>query len=164
VVLAAAELHRQVHPPADRDWSAMITLFLNGGIGEHSFHPSLATYVQQALKLIPKPVPALPNGDFVHGDFSFANMLFDHDRLKAVVDTEAFGTGTVAVDLLRLLPELPLAECRAVIDRATELTSPDVVTACLCHRILAGLDWASQHPHLLDRAARQARRLLTLRP
>lgn len=163
--LEAAELHRSVHPPAERDWSAMITLFLNGGIRKHRFHPAVATHARQALAMLPKPVPALPSGDFVHGDFTFFNMLFSGDSLNAIFDLEGFGTGTVAIDLIALLRNLTSADDRrAVIDRATELSGPDVVAACLCHRALATLDGAGQHPERLDDAAHQAEQLLALTP
>ncbi|SDS66634.1 phosphotransferase [Actinopolymorpha singaporensis] len=163
--LAAAELHRSVRPPADRDWSAMITAFLNGGIGEHEFHPATSAYARQALAVLPKPVPALPTGELTHGDFTFRNMLFDGDALSAVVDLEGFGTGTVAADLLALLPSLSDPDHRrVVVEHAGELTSADVVAACLCHRILAGLDWASQHVELLDDAIERAKLLLSLLP
>ncbi|GAA2760930.1 hypothetical protein F4554_005885 [Actinopolymorpha rutila] len=163
--LSAADIHRSVRPSADRDWSAMITMFLNGGIGEHQFHPATSAYARQALAVLPKPVPSLPSGDLTHGDFTFRNMLFDGDDLSAVVDLEGFGTGTVAVDLLALLPFLSDPDHRrVVVEHAVELTSADVVAACLCHRILAGLDWASQHVELLDDAVDRAELLLSLLP
>ncbi|MBE1610659.1 methyltransferase [Actinopolymorpha pittospori] len=162
-LLAAAELHREVHPPPERDWSAMVTQFLNGGISEHEFHPSLAAYTRRALALVPKPVPSLPTGDLVHGDLTFRNTLFDGSDLRAVIDLEGFGAGTVAIDLVSLLSGLTdPADQRVVLDRAVELSGPDVVAACLAHRVLAGLAWASEHPGLLPGAGERAERLLAL--
>lgn len=164
-VLAAAELHRDVHPPPERDWSAMITLFLNGGITKHSFHPELSGLARQALQLVPKPVPALPTGDFVHGDFNFRNVLVDGDDLAAVVDIEGFGTGTVAIDLVALLTTLPDPDdCRPVVERIVELCGSEVALACLAHRILAILDWASGRPQLRADAIASSTRLLALAP
>ena len=97
--VAAVDLHAAVHPPEVRDWSAMITLFLNGGIAEHRFPPQLAGLAQQALNLVPHPVPALPSGDFVHGDFTTRNMLTRDGHLNAVIDLEGFGRGTRSIDL-----------------------------------------------------------------
>lgn len=162
-LLAATEFHRQVHPPPERDWSAMVTVFLNGGIEEHEFHPSLAAYARRALALVPTPVPSLPTGDLVHGDFTFRNTLFDGPDLRAVIDLEGFGTGTVAIDLVSLLSGLTdLADRRMVLSRAVELSGPDVAAACLAHRVLAGLAWASEHPRLLPGAGEHAEGLLAL--
>lgn len=87
-----------------------------------------------------------------------------HQDLRGL-GLEGFGTGTVAIDLIALLRNLTNADDRrAVIDRATELSGPDVVAACLCHRALATLDGAGQHPERLDDAAHQAEQLLALTP
>nr|WP_269091224.1 phosphotransferase [Actinopolymorpha cephalotaxi] len=97
-------------------------------------------------------------GELPHGDFTFRNMSFDGPTLSTVVDLEGFGTGTVAVDLLALLPsQSDSDQRRLVVDRAIELTSADVVMTCLCHRILADLDQASQHVELLDDGHRTRR-------
>jgi 16S rRNA (guanine1207-N2)-methyltransferase len=164
-LLDAVSLHDAVHPPPVRDWSVMVTAFLNGGLTEASFHPTLARAAAAALALIEHPVPALPSGGLVHGDFTARNALFTGDRLTGIVDLEAFGRGTPAIDIVALLGRVSdSATARQMMRRAVELVGADVAAACLAHRVLAGLDWATTHPELLPGAAAHAERLLALAP
>lgn len=140
---AAIELQAGVRPRPERDWSAMITLFLNGGIAEHEFHPGLAGLAAQALALVPHPVPALPGTEFVHGDLTTANLLSRNGALSAVIDLEGFGRGTRTIDLTSLLASvIGTAPASAVESLArAAIAASDVATfrACLAHRVLAGL-------------------------
>ncbi|MBR7833512.1 aminoglycoside phosphotransferase family protein [Actinospica durhamensis] len=142
-VLAAVDLHAAVHPPQIRDWSAMITLFLNGGIAEHRFPAPLAGLARQALDLVSHPVPALPSGDFVHGDFSTRNLLTDDRRLSAVIDIEGFGRGTRTIDLVSLLDSGAGPEDRGttdlIVEAAIAASDEHTFRACLSHRVLASL-------------------------
>ncbi len=160
----AIELHATVQPPPERDWSAMITLFLNGGISEHRFHPEVAGLAAQALRLIPHPVPALPGGEFVHGDLTVRNVLTDNGRLAAIIDLEGFGRGTRTIDLVALLASLvgnASAEAIATIrERAVAASDVDVFRACLAHRILARLLSVTDRPTELPAVAEHARALL----
>jgi len=45
----------------------------------------------------------LPTGDLVHGDFRLNNILFGSERVAAVIDIEALGSGTRAFDYATLL-------------------------------------------------------------
>lgn len=163
-LLDAALVHAEVRPPAGRDWSAMVTSFLNGGVRDLAFHPSIAPLAERTLDLLPAPVPALAGGHFVHGDFSVENALFRGDVLHAVTDLDGFGTGTPAIDLTALAAHLDPDLQRLVIERGVELAGADAVAACLCHRVLAGLAWATEHPQLLPGAPEYAHRLLSLVP
>jgi 16S rRNA (guanine1207-N2)-methyltransferase len=164
-LLEAVALHGEVHPPATRDWSVMVTAFLNGGLTEAQFHPTLARPAAAALALIAHPVPALPTGGLVHGDFTASNSLFTGDRLTGIIDLEGFGRGTPAIDIVALLARVPdTAAARRMMRRAVELVGADVAAACLAHRVLAVLAWASEHPDLLPGAAQHAERLLALAP
>jgi hypothetical protein len=165
-VLATADLHSRVCPPPVRDWSAMVTAFLNGGIAEFEFHPDVLPHARRALALISRPVPALPGGGFVHGDFTLRNMLFHRGGLAAVVDLEGFGRGTPVIDLVSLLgaatdpADGSPAPARRIVEHAVALGGTDAFLACLAHRVLAIVSWATEHPHLLADAARRARSLL----
>ncbi|HVX43403.1 MAG TPA: aminoglycoside phosphotransferase family protein [Mycobacteriales bacterium] len=163
-LLDAASVHSQVHPAGERDWSAMVTAFLNGGVREFAFHPALEPLARRALALLPKPVPALPTGDFVHGDFSAANALFRNGTLRGIVDFDGFGRGTPAIDLVALAAHTDPGLQRMIVDRAVDLVGAEVVATCLCHRILAGLAWATEYPELLDGAVEQAAALMALIP
>jgi hypothetical protein len=161
-ILAAVERQAAVCPPEVRDWSTMIRAFLDGGVADHRFDPSVAALVGRALELVDRPLPALPTGEFVHGDFATYNLLATGGRLRGVVDVEAFGRGTRTIDLVALLAsaittgadqtvtKLIAAAAVAASDRAT-------FRACLAHRALALLltdptTGADLVPRLLARA------------
>lgn len=162
-VLAAVGLHATVHPSPIRDWSAMITLFLNGGIADHRFPPQLAGLAQRALDLVPSPVPALPTGDFVHGDLTTRNLLTRSGRLSAVIDAEGFGTGTRTIDLVSMLASTGLqdrAAAELLIEQAIAASDESVFHACLAHQVLKALLSAGDNPQQLTAAADRARGLL----
>jgi precorrin-6B methylase 2 len=163
---AAIELQADIRPRPDRDWSAMITLFLNGGITEHEFHPDLAGLAARALALVPHPVPALPSTEFVHGDLSIANLLARGGALSAVIDLEGFGRGTRTIDLTALLASVIGGAPRTAVDslaRAAVAASDEATfRACLAHRVLAQLLSAGSDPARIVAASERARLLLAL--
>ncbi|GAA1177705.1 methyltransferase [Pseudonocardia alaniniphila] len=167
-VLDAVDLHARVHPAPVRDWSTMITAFLNGGIAEFAFHPTVLPLARQALGLITRPVPALPTGDFVHGDLTLRNMLFRRDRLSAVIDLEGFGRGTRVIDLVALLqtPAHPVhgnpAIAQRLKDHAISSAGHEPFVACVVHRVLAALAAATECPDQLPDARQRAHGLLRL--
>ncbi|WP_433292796.1 methyltransferase [Pseudonocardia sp. CA-142604] len=167
-VLDAVDLHARVHPAPVRDWSTMITAFLNGGIAEFAFHPSVLPLARQALGLITRPVPALPTGDFVHGDLTLRNMLFRRDGLSAVIDLEGFGRGTRVIDLVALLqaPAHPVhgnpAIAQRLKDHAISSAGHETFVACVVHRVLAALAAATECPEQLPDAHQRAHGLLRL--
>jgi Ser/Thr protein kinase RdoA (MazF antagonist) len=165
-VLSAVDLHATVHPPELRDWSTMITLFLNGGIAELRFPPRLAGLADRALDLVPRPVPALPSGDFVHGDFTTRNLLARGPRLSAVIDVEGFGRGTRTIDLVSMLVSAVAPGTRTITDlvleRAVAASDEQTFRACLAHRVLTRLLTAAERPEDLEGAADQADRVLAM--
>lgn len=169
-VLAAVQCQSVVHPPPVRDWSAMVTAFLDDGVAEVAFHPRLTPLADQAMALIRRPVPALPTGDFVHGDFTLRNMLVQRGRLSAVIDVEGFGRGTPVIDLVALLQTTahPIHGdhdlARRLTDQAIAISGPDTFATCVIHRVLAVLAAVTDHPDQLHDAHRRARGLLALLP
>ena len=167
-VLDAAARHGQVHPGPVRDWSVMVAAFLNGGIADFAFHPGVQPLARQALGLITRPVPALPTGDFVHGDFTPRNMLFDRDGLSAIIDLEGFGAGTPVIDLVALLQTAAHprdgdpAMARRLTERALEIGSAETFAACVVHRVLAALAAATEHPAQLEDARERCQGLLRM--
>jgi hypothetical protein len=165
-VLSAVDLHSTVHPPEHRDWSVMITSFLNGGVAEHRFHPRLAGLADRAMDLVPRPVPALPSGEFVHGDFTTRNLLARGRRLSAVIDVEGFGRGTRTIDLVSMLASVTASGSRMigdlVLERAVAASDEQTFRACLAHRVLTLLLTATEHPEDLDAVADHAHRVLAL--
>ncbi|WP_194893480.1 methyltransferase [Catenulispora pinisilvae] len=165
---AAAAVGRQagVRPRPDRDWSAMVTLFLNGGITEHEFHPDLAGLAARALALVPHPVPALPSTEFVHGDFTTANLLSRDGALSAVIDLEGFGRGTRTIDLVSLLASVvgdaPAPAVQALARDAVAASDEATFRACLAHRVLASLLSATDFPERIAEVSERARLLLAL--
>jgi 16S rRNA (guanine1207-N2)-methyltransferase len=166
--LAAVELHAAVSPPPVRDWSAMITAFLNGGIAEHRFPPPLSGLARQALDLVPRPVPALHGNEFVHGDFTTRNLLADGRRLRAVIDIEGFGRGTRTIDLVALLASIigtgreTADQAGLIVEHAIAASDEHTFRACLAHRVLAILLSTTGHAQHLVATADHARALLNL--
>ncbi|GAB3427436.1 aminoglycoside phosphotransferase/kinase family protein [Flindersiella endophytica] len=78
---------------------------------------------------------ALPAGDLVHGDFNTCNVLAHDGEITGVIDLEAFGSGTRAVDYAWLLREAHVRgaepEAIAMIRRAGEaVAGPGVLAVC----------------------------------
>jgi 16S rRNA (guanine1207-N2)-methyltransferase len=167
-VLDAIGRHAQVRPAPKRDWSAMVTAFLNGGIADFAFDPIVLPLATRALGAITRPVPALPTGDFVHGDFTLRNMLVDNDGLSAIVDLEGFGVGTRVIDLVALLQTAAdtrhgdPAMARRLADEALAVAGSEVFAACVAHRVLAVLADATERPAALPDAQARAEALLRM--
>jgi aminoglycoside phosphotransferase (APT) family kinase protein len=85
--------------------------------------------------LAPYTAPDLPDGDLVHGDFNTCNVLTHHGEVSAVIDIDACGSGTRAVDYAWLLREAFVTsadpEAIATIRRAGEaVAGPGVFAIC----------------------------------
>ncbi|WP_020576811.1 aminoglycoside phosphotransferase family protein [Actinopolymorpha alba] len=86
--------------------------------------------------LAPYTALDLPGGDLVHGDFNTCNVLTHHDGgVSAVIDVDACGSGTRAVDYARLLREAYVRggepEAIAAIRLAGEaVAGPGVLAIC----------------------------------
>jgi aminoglycoside phosphotransferase (APT) family kinase protein len=77
-----------------------------------------------------------PGGDMVHGDFQSCNVLLQDGQVSGVIDIEAFGSGTRAVDYGWLLREAYVTEAGRVaarlIRRAGEaVAGPGVLAMCV---------------------------------
>ncbi|MFG1815982.1 phosphotransferase [Kribbella sp. NPDC049174] len=89
----------------------------------------------------------LPGGEFAHGDFHFYNVLVHDGRVSAVVDVEACGSGTRAIDYGRLLRDTYFGAdgnqaVRAMIKRAGEaVAGPDVLAFCAAAAAVDNLHW-----------------------
>ncbi len=163
-VLAAVELQSHVRPAPVRDWSVMVTAFLDGDPPD--VHPTVRPLARRALALVPRPVPPLPTGDFTHGDFTVRNMLRYGHRLAAIVDVEGFGRGTRVIDLVALLQSVSHPRsgdpdlARRVTGHAIGVAGADPFAACVAHRVLAALASATEHPDQLADARLRAEGLL----
>ncbi|MGW5362934.1 phosphotransferase [Actinopolymorpha pittospori] len=85
--------------------------------------------------LAPYAALDLPGGDLVHGDFNTCNVLVHHGDVSAVIDVDACGSGTRAVDYAWLLREAYVrgGDPRAIatIRRAGEaVAGPGVLAIC----------------------------------
>ncbi|HVX45788.1 MAG TPA: aminoglycoside phosphotransferase family protein [Mycobacteriales bacterium] len=77
----------------------------------------------------------VPRGDLVHGDFNTCNVLIDKGKISGVIDVDACGSGTRAVDYAWLLREAYVRDADpqaiATIRRAGEaVAGPGVLTIC----------------------------------
>jgi hypothetical protein len=106
LVVELVQLQRQLKPASNVDWSdyVMRTVFHD----PHGRKPRLAALSQEvadALAEADRLVAGdrdveLPDQELVHGDLNVSNLLCENGRITGVVDIEAVGRGTAAVDLL----------------------------------------------------------------
>ncbi|MGD9894113.1 MAG: phosphotransferase family protein [Dehalococcoidia bacterium] len=66
---------------------------------ERSADPELVSAAPEVRRRLLAQMPAAPHNGVVHGDFQWTNVLFDGDRLVAVLDWELVGIGPVLNDL-----------------------------------------------------------------
>lgn len=90
----------------------------------------------------------LPGGEFVHGDFHWANVLLHRDQVSGVIDIESGGSGTRAIDYGRLLRDtyfphrIPEPGVRQMIRCAGEaVAGPEVLALCTSAATLDNLRW-----------------------
>ncbi|MEM7125517.1 MAG: phosphotransferase [Chloroflexota bacterium] len=94
----------------------------------------------------------LPNGDIVHGDVDYDNILIHNGALSGIVDTAAAGCGTRTIDLMTVLQGVYYYDSdiegifkgriyQAIVDAA----EPATYMICLAYRIMAMVSWSIQH-------------------
>lgn len=107
----------------------------------------LLTAVEQTTR--PYSAAVLPVTDIVHGDFGQDNVLVDDGRITAVIDLEAAGCGTRAIDLAVLLgwgydETTPVARAR-LLSRIAEIAGPGGAAICLSYQIINMVAYAMGH-------------------
>jgi aminoglycoside phosphotransferase (APT) family kinase protein len=74
----------------------------------------------------------------VHGDLRLGNVLFHLERVSAVIDIEAVGSGTRAFDYATLLDHEPADEhvVQLLVDAASQVAGPSVLAYSFGHVVL----------------------------
>jgi len=129
LLLEVLESQAGLDPDPSRNWS------------EYVLRPDPAhvpgPVVDSYLALFEQAGPVhLPSGDMVHGDFNSCNIFLDSGAVSGVIDIEAIGSGTRAVDYAWLLREAYLEnygpEVIAMIRRAGEaVAGPEALRVCM---------------------------------
>lgn len=170
-VLAAIELQGGLGDvaPVEQTWSTYVEWVLEGGGPVADLRRLGAPerdFVERVLEIVARHhVCRLPEDDLVHGDMNTGNLLINGGHLAAIVDIDAMGTGTRAVDYAWLLREAYTVQASAADLRTIRTAGRRVAGACAFTKCAAAtaLDIvAFQHRHggigadLLDRMTRFA--------
>jgi aminoglycoside phosphotransferase (APT) family kinase protein len=114
----------------------------------------------------------LPGGDMVHGDFNSCNVLMHGGAVSGVIDVEALGSGTRAIDYAWLLREAWVEgagdDVARLIRRAGErVAGPGVLALCVAATAFDIVRWQAVHddpanvPGVMDSLHRLADDLAT---
>jgi Ser/Thr protein kinase RdoA (MazF antagonist) len=138
-----------------REWRSLITRTLTAGGDGYCLHSTLAAS-PDARELLPtlrrigdRCGPAIPDGeDFVHYDFTPANLLCDGTAITGVIDINPpVLAGDRAFDLATLLfYYYDHDEIRGLLRaRLLDLAGPRAASAYLAHMVLRQVDWSLRH-------------------
>jgi aminoglycoside phosphotransferase (APT) family kinase protein len=110
----------------------------------------------------------LPAGDIVHSDFGPGNVLAHAGRVTGVIDLEAAGCGSRAIDLAVLLrwgwEGAAPAERARLAERITSIAGPQGAAICLAYQVIDIVAFSIEHhaPAATPRRLRKARDMLHL--
>ena len=138
-----------------RQWRGLITQTLTAGGDGYCLHATLNAS-PQARDLLPvlrrtadRCGPAIPDGeDFVHYDFTPANLLCDGTAITGVIDINPpVLAGDRAFDLATLLfYHYDHDQIRGLLRaRLLDLAGPPAASAYLAHMVLRQVDWSLRH-------------------
>jgi aminoglycoside phosphotransferase (APT) family kinase protein len=109
VLLDLVDSHHGLDPDPGRNWSAFVSEVVfddrdGAREGARRVDPDAARLADQFMTLCaPHRQHRLPSTDLVHGDLHPGNVLVADGRVVGVIDVEAIGSGTRAIDLAPLL-------------------------------------------------------------
>lgn len=138
------ERQKDLDPDSDRSWSTYVADHLADGWASttatvRGSGPAGSVLVEACSALLaPFDTPAFPSMDLVHGDLRLGNVLFNSDRVSAVVDIEAAGSGTRVFDYATLLDHEQADEqaVHLLVDATSQVAGPDVLAFNLAHVVL----------------------------
>jgi Ser/Thr protein kinase RdoA (MazF antagonist) len=134
-------------------WRELIVRTLTVGGDGYCLHDTLSSAAPEILRAVrrigERNGPAIPDGgDFVHYDFSLANLLSDGTSITAVIDINPPAlAGDRAFDLATLLFYVYDHEeiRRRLWARILKLTSRTAAEAYLAHMVLRQVEWSLRH-------------------
>jgi Ser/Thr protein kinase RdoA (MazF antagonist) len=138
-----------------RTWPDLLTTTLTTGGDGYCLHETLAAWpgtrdlLAAVRRIGEQSGPAIPPGDdFVHYDFTLANVLTDGTAVTAVIDVNPpLLAGDRAFDLATLLYYLyDRDDLRAVLRaRLLAAAGPRATAAYLAHMVLRQVEWSLRH-------------------
>jgi len=155
----------------EREWRRLLTQTLTTGGDGYCLHstlqarPDTRDLLRVVRRIGDRYAAAIPAGDdFVHYDFTLANVLSDGAAITGVIDINPpILAGDRAFDLATLLFYLYDHDVlRGLLrDRLLDLTGPQAARAYLAHMVLRQVDWSLRH-HPTAAATRHHLRLARL--
>lgn len=135
------EQQTDLDPDPDRSWSTYLAdqlanRWASTTAAVKSSGPAGSALVEACSALLASlDTPAFPSADLVHGDLRLANVLFHTDRVSAVVDMEAAGSGTRVFDYATLLDHEQADEqaVHLLVDAASHVAGPNVLAFSFAH-------------------------------
>nr|WP_238342334.1 phosphotransferase [Actinopolymorpha rutila] len=173
LLIEVIERHTGLDPDPTNDWSIYVDSVVGGHLRGGSraflrgFRPPGDDLLAAFDRVLAEYGPVrLPAGDLVHGDLNTCNVLLNDGRVSGVIDIDAFGSGTRAIDYAWLLREAYAmdAEPEAVrrVRRAGEaVAGPEVLAHCVAATAFDIVRFQVRHgprqvPALLQRLRRLA--------
>jgi Ser/Thr protein kinase RdoA (MazF antagonist) len=156
--LAAIDLQAGLATGAtiDQDWSTYVRGVTFGGVPHLIQRDDLVRFSESGRRLVAVVDErcaglhdvALPMDDLVHGDVGLDNALFERHVLVALVDAQAVGRGTRAVDIASMLRHAAYlgadpSVVRRLHDAGDAVAGPDVFAVCLAAAILSVLSFGT---------------------
>lgn len=143
-MIELVERQMNLDPDPDRSWSTYLADELASSWASttatvRGSGPAGTALVDACSALLaPFDTPAFPSSDLVHGDLRLGNVLFHLDRVSAVIDIEALGSGTRVFDYATLLDHEQADEqaVRLLVDAASQAAGPGVLAFSLAHVVL----------------------------
>ncbi|MFD5067360.1 phosphotransferase family protein [Streptomyces sp. NPDC058369] len=144
LLIGLLETQAGLDPDPQRCWSRYVTHCMSdrsAGLWAQAAATGRAgqALVDACARLLSAHGPVtLPTGDLVHGDFRPGNILIRSDRVSAVLDIEALGSGTRVFDYATLLsaPDITPEALRMLFDAGARVAGPGVLAHCFAHVVL----------------------------
>ena len=114
-------------------------------------HPAGTAALLEALQALTRSLAgvALPSDDVVHSDFGPGNVLAHAGRVTGIVDLEAAGCGSRAIDLAVLLrwgwEGAAPAERTRLAERITSIAGPQGAALCLAYQVIDIVAFSIEH-------------------
>ena len=165
LALNALQANRDARRLAGKqDWSRHVHDAVFGGFGGQSgqartmrtmramrAHSDDAAALLEAVQALTRPLAGitLPADDIVHSDFGPGNVLARDGRVTGIIDLEAAGCGSRAIDLAVLLrwgwEGAAPAERARLAERITSIAGPDGAAICIAYQVIDCVAFTTEH-------------------
>lgn len=164
-LIEVLELQAGLDPDPDRSWSGYVAdWYVRQWAGTTATVAAMGSggrsLVEASNALLARfDAPSSPAQDLVHGDFRLGNVLFDGEQVSGVVDIEALGSGSRALDYATLLDHGEADEdaVQLLVVAGVEAAGPAAIAHCLVHVLLDLVMFMSRRIPPIDVAHRNQR-------